>query len=199
MVLFSAERQTKEVSLLEKIDGVAGHTMFDSVNLLVRHTVVIVLAGRRRGHMRPVCFVQPRGDLAGNTLVLPQGGIRLGETLESAALREICEELAIDASTLTFVEYLGSVDNPIPRERQKPLRTKRLHFVLVTTTESRLALNPASTENIDVMWAHGLPVLMGLMADVRERRPVKYEATLAAVTAARVWPNQHRELVAAAD
>ncbi len=182
------------------MEFVSASTMFDSRITEVRDTVVIVLAGPRRGRARAVCLVQPRGDCTGNTLVLPQGGIRRGETLAHAAFRELCEELSIDSSSLTFEEYLGSVDNPIPQGRQKDgVHTKRLHFVLVTTTASRLALNPESIENINVMWAYGFPALVGLMADVENRRPLKYGATLAAVTAARVWPNQHLEIAAAAD
>lgn len=114
------------ISLDQKFLNVRGATL--------RHTVaaVLITAGKQ------VMLVQSAKDPEGKTWAFPQGEIEEGETLKTALLREVAEEVGWKGNLdMNRAKVLWQHENEIPIDRQQrdgDLRNKHIIYIGVPVT-----------------------------------------------------------------
>jgi 8-oxo-dGTP diphosphatase len=110
--------------------------------------------------------VRGRGLMAGR-YSLPGGLVEPGETLAEAALRELREEVGVEAEIIAFLDHVEVI------ERDDDGRIRH-HFVIAAHAARWLGGEPRpGAEAIDVRWvdedqAAALPTTLGLAAVLRK-------------------------------
>ena len=109
---------------------------------------------------------------------LPGGGVEAGEALTDAALRELREEVAVEARIIAFNRHVESI------ERDAAGRVRR-HFVIASFVGEWIAgEGTPGPEAGEILWA--------APAGVRQLHSTPHTADVvaraAAIFAARVWP-----------
>ncbi len=103
----------------------------------------------------------------GNSWSLPKGHVDPGESLKSAAIREIAEETGL--TDVTFVRELGSYERyrmaDDPRQED---RTKLKHITIFLYTSDHAVLRPTDPENPEARWAT-IDQAMGLLTHPKDR------------------------------
>ena len=89
--------------------------------------------------------------------LLPKGHVELGEPYEDAARREVSEETGILESNLNILAYLGKIDYSFPPVPRHELHRKTVHFYLMQTSDTSLAISPTTKEE-GISNAHWFPV-----------------------------------------
>jgi ADP-ribose pyrophosphatase YjhB (NUDIX family) len=124
----------------------------------IRPFVAASVAVLREG--RVLVAARGRGAMAGR-YSLPGGLVEPGETLAEAALRELREEVGVEAEMIGFLDHAEVI------ERDDDARVRH-HFVVCAHAARWLAGEPqASAEAVDVRWVAedelaGLPTTPGL-------------------------------------
>jgi 8-oxo-dGTP diphosphatase len=134
-------------------DGKGGARLFPARPFLAASVAVL------RGD-RVLVAARGRGAMAGR-YSLPGGLVEPGETLAEAALRELREEVGVEAEIIGFLDHAEVI------ERDEDARVRH-HFVVCAHAARWLDGEPrASAEAPDVRWVYegelaGLPTTPGL-------------------------------------